>query len=215
MTTSHTTWYNYGQVPDVLCPTPITRPAADGPVDYPERIRLQQGQYIYAVAQLAHPPASQPCTSAVRVRVCDTSGRRSRADARIQTDRGVLCAGGRGEGVVHTGGTSRSPANGVGDATVHGDPIAGALWREMALLRGPEVRTPGGAGDELPAPLTVSDSPGCGAVVDRGRRHRRAPGCERRLTTNDEQGCHYTPLANASLTVPLPKLACGLRRPLR
>jgi hypothetical protein len=92
------------------------------------------------------------------------------------------------------------PPNGVGD----GGPEAMALWKEIGLL-GAEIRT---AAPLLitscPAALTIQASTGLWArslLVGADTIVLLAVNDQ---YYNDQQGCHYTPVANASLTVNLP-----------
>ncbi len=203
-------WYNYGQLPDVVASDPYYQARLrDALWNTPARIPLySKATYIYAVSQLAQ-SAAEPNPLHVVLYACeyvDTAMGRAFPFPTPQSKRievyYALAAGAKG--LSYWWYIPSTPANGVGDATVHGDPVAAALWKEMGLL-GAEARTA--------APILVTSCPATLAIQASEGLWARAllAGPDTLVLIavndqyyNDEQGCHYTPLGNAGLTVDLP-----------
>lgn len=199
-------WYNYGQVPDVLMTDPYYQNRLREALwFYPARIPLySKATYIYAVSQVAR-SSCEPHPLHVVLYSCEyvdtTTGDRfpfaPPACKRIEVYY-ALAAG--ATGMSYWWYLPGKPSNGLGAGTS----AALALWREIGLL-GAEIRTA--------APLLVTGCPAELNVQAGAGLWARSlvVGADTILLLvvndqyyNDEQGCHYTPVAGASLTVSLP-----------
>jgi len=198
-------WYNYGQLPDVLMTDPYYQVRLrEAYWTYPQRIPLySKATYIYAVSQLAN-ASCEPNPLHVVLYSCeykDSSGAvfpfPAPACKRIEVYY-ALAAGAKG--LSYWWYLPGRPSNGLGA----GSAAALALWREIGLL-GAEIRTA--------APLLVRSCPVPLAVQASAGLWVRSllSGTDTILLlvvndqyVNDEQGCHYTPVSGATLTMPLP-----------
>jgi len=199
-------WYNYGQVPDVLMTDPYYQNRLREALwFYPTRIPLySKAAYIYAVSRVAR-SSCEPNPLHVVLYSCEyvdtTTGQRfpfaPPACKRIEVYY-ALAAG--ATGLSYWWYLPGKPSNGLGAGT----PAALALWREIGLL-GAEIRTA--------APLLVLGCPAELSLQTSSGLWVRSlvAGTDALLLFvvndqyyNDEQGCHYTPVAGASLTVSLP-----------
>ena len=171
---------------------------------YPQRIPLyQKATYIYAVAQLAS-SSCEPNPLHMVLYSCewkDSSGAvfpfPTPQSKRIEV---YYALAGGAKGFSYWWWPAGKPSNGLGD----GGLAALALWKEIGLL-GNEIKTA--------APLLVTSHPvhlttqaSTGVWV-----RSLAVGTDTIILLavndqylNDEQGTHYTPVANASVTVTLP-----------
>jgi hypothetical protein len=199
-------WYNYGQVADVTMSDPYyqarLREALWGASS---RIPLySKATYVYAVAQVAQ-SSCEPNPLHIILYSCeyrDTDLGRTFPFPTPQSKRIEVyyALAGGAKGLSYWWYLPGTPSNGLGA----GSATALALWREIGLL-GAEVRTA--------APLLVAGCPaslpiqtGTGLWV---RSLLVGSNTVVLLAVNDqyyndEQGCHYTPVANASVTMTLP-----------
>ncbi len=198
-------WYNYGQVPDVFMTDPYYQARLrEACWSSPSRIPLyQKATYIYAVAQLAH-SSCEPNPLHMVLYSCqwkDASGAvfpfPTPQCKRIEV---YYALAGGAKGISYWWWPAGQPSNGLGD----GGLAALALWKEIGLL-GNEIRT---AAPLLVAsyPVTLTTQASTGLWV-----RSLAVGTNTIILlvvndqyTNDEQGTHYTPVANASVTATLP-----------
>lgn len=199
-------WYNYGQVPDVLMTDPYYQNRLREAIWYnPARIPLfSKATYIYAVSQIAK-SSCRPNPLHVVLYSCEyvdtTTGDRfpfaPPACKRIEVYY-ALAAG--TTGISYWWYLPGKPANGLGAGTA----AALALWREIGLL-GAEIRTA--------APLLTTGCPASLSIQPTAGLWVRSllVGSDTMILLtvndqyyNDQQGCHYTPVANASLAVSLP-----------
>lgn len=202
-------WYNYGHVPDVLMSDPYYQARLRTALwSKPTTIPLySKATYIYAVTQLAQ-SSGEPNPLHIVLYSCeyiDSSGEvfpfPTAESKRIEA---YYALAGGAKGLSYWWYIPGSPANGVGAATVRGDPDAAPLWREIGLL-GAEVRTAGPVlVTSCPVGLNVQTSPGLWARSLLARDDTLVLLAVNDNYHNDEGGCHYTPLTNASLTVDLP-----------
>ncbi|MGB9625863.1 MAG: immunoglobulin domain-containing protein, partial [Phycisphaerae bacterium] len=198
--------YNYGQVPDVLMIDPYYQVQLRLALwNYPERIPLySKATFIYAISQLAHSTCA-PNPLHVVLYSCEWVDNSPGVTFPFPTPESkrievyyALAGGARGLSYwwYLPGGNS----NGLGA----GGPEAEALWHEIGLL-GAEIRTAAPLlVTSCPAPLAIETSAGLWArslLVGADTVMLLAVNDQ---YSNDEEGCHYTPLADASLAVTLP-----------
>ncbi len=198
-------WYNYGQVPDVFMTDPYYQVRMrEAYWALPSRIPLyQKATYIYAVGQLAA-SSCMPNPLHMVLYSCewrDSSGAvfpfPTPESKRIEVYY-ALAAGAKG--ISYWWYLDGAPSNGLDAAT----PPALALWREIGLL-GAEIQTA--------APLLVTSAPVALPLQPGNGVWARALAVSNDTIIllavndqylNDEAGCHYTPVSNASVTVTLP-----------
>ena len=198
-------WYNYGLVPDVFMTDPYYQARMrEAYWYYPQRVPLyQKATYIYAVSQLAG-SSCEPNPLHVILYSCewkDSSGAvfpfPTPESKRIEV---YYALAGGAKGLAYWWFSPGQPSNGIGD----GSPAAQALWREIGLL-GNEIKTV--------APLLVTSCPVALTTQATSGVWVRAlaVGVDTLILMvvndqylNDEQGCHYTPVAGASVTATLP-----------
>ncbi len=198
-------YYNYAQVPDVFMTDPYYQVRMrEAYWYYPQRIPLyQKATYIYAVTQVAN-ASCEPNPLHVILYSCewrDSSGAvfafPTPESKRIEV---YYALAGGAKGLAYWWWPAGQPSNGLGD----GGPEALALWKEIGLL-GNEIKTA--------APLLVTSCPVTMPI-------QASPGVWVRALAvgtdtlvllavndqyiNDEAGCHYTPVANATVTPTLP-----------
>ncbi len=198
-------WYNYGNVPDVFMTNPYYQARMrEAYWTNPARIPLyQKATYIYAVTQLAN-SSCEPNPLHVLLYSCewkDSSGAvfpfAPPETKRLEV---YYALAGGAKGLAYWWYPPGQPSNGVGD----GSPAAQLLWREMGLL-GNEIKTA--------APLLVASHPISLAMQATTGVWVRALAIggdtlilvvlnEQHL--NNEQGCQYTPVADANVNVTLP-----------
>ena len=172
--------------------------------NYPERIPLySKATYIYAVSQVAQ-SAAEPNPLHIILYSCeynDGSGSvfpfAPPATKRIEVYY-ALAAGAKG--MAYWWFLPGNPSNGLGAAA----PAANALWREIGVL-GAEIRTA--------APLLVTSWPAAVTLQPSSGVWVRSlvAGTDSLVLllvndrySNDQAGCHYTNVPNATVTVTLP-----------
>jgi hypothetical protein len=198
-------WYNYGQVPDVFMTDPYYQARLRETYWIaPTQIPLyEKATYIYAVSQIAQSSCA-PNPLHVVLYSCeyiDPSGAifpfPTPESKRIEVYY-ALAAGAKG--FSYWWYLPGRPSNGLGD----GGPEAQALWREIGLL-GAELRTA--------APLLVTSCPSTMTTQATSGIWVRPllVGNDTVVLLvvnaqyyNDESGCHYTPVSNATVTLTLP-----------
>jgi len=199
-------WYNYGQVPDVLMTDPYYQNRLREALwYYPERIPLySKATYIYAVSQVAQ-SSSEPNPLHVVLYSCeyvdtDTGQRFPFAPPECKRIEVYYALAGGAKGMSYWWYKPGKPSNGLGAGT----PDALALWREIGLL-GAEIRTASPLlVTSCPVSLTIQASEGLwvrSLLVGTDTIVLLVVNDE---YYNDEQGCHYTPVAGANLAVTLP-----------
>ncbi|HSW44490.1 MAG TPA: immunoglobulin domain-containing protein [Phycisphaerae bacterium] len=199
-------WYNYGQVPDVMMSDPYYQVRLrEAYWSNPGRIPLyQKATFVYAVSQLAQ-SAAEPNPMHIILYSCEyrdaTTGQiwpfPTTQSKRIEVYY-ALAAGAKG--ISYWWYKPGYPSNGLGARTS----AALALWKETGLL-GAEIRTA--------APLLVTSCPAALTMQAGSGVWARSllVGADTfvLLVVNDnyynnQQGCQYAPVANASLSVTLP-----------
>jgi len=199
-------WYNYGQVPDVLMTDPYYQVQLRLALwHYTERIPLYtKATFIYAATQLAQ-SSCEPNPLHVVLYSCEwidnspgvTFPFPTPESKRIEV---YYALAGGAKGLSYWWFLPGGQSNGLGA----GGPEAEALWHEIGLL-GAEVRTAAPLlVTSTPAPLSIETSPGLWA-------RSLLVGTDTVILlvvndqySNDEEGCHYTPVTDANLTVTLP-----------
>lgn len=202
-------WYHYGQVPDVFATDPYYQARLRTALwSKPENIPLYtQADYIYAVSRTAQ-TACEPNPLHVILYACayvdatmGTFPFPTPECKRIEVYY-ALAAGARG--ISYWWYTPGSPARGVGAAMTQGDPAARALWTEMGLV-GAEARTAGPVLDiGTPIEMPLETSPGLWARAIVAGLDTIVLVAVNDQYANDQQGTHYTPLTDASISLDLP-----------
>jgi hypothetical protein len=198
-------YYNYGQLPDVMMSDPYYQVRLREALwNYPERIPLfSKATYIYAVSQVAQ-SAAEPNPLHIILYACeynDGSGSvfpfAPPETKRIEVYY-ALAAGAKG--MAYWWFLPGNPSNGLGAGTT----AANALWRQIGLL-GAEIRTA--------MPLLVTSWPAAVPLQAGAGVWARAllSGTDTLLLlvvndqySNDQAGCHYTNIPNATVTMTSP-----------
>lgn len=201
-------WYNYGQVADVMMSDPYYQARLREAYNNPSRIPLySKATYVYAVSEIAQASA-EPNPLHIVLYACEyvaSSGSSfpfpTPESKRIEV---YYALAGGAKGLSYWWYIPGSPSNGVGDGPKNGDAAANALWKEIGLL-GAEARTAGPVlVNSCPAPLSLSGSGGLWVRSLLAGTDTIVLICVNDQYTNDPQGCHYTPLSAASVTLTLP-----------
>lgn len=195
-------WYNYGQVPDVMMSDPYFQVRlANALWSDTNRIPLySKATYIYAVSQVAQ-SAAEPNPLHIILYSCEydhASGSvlpfAPPATKRMEVYY-ALAAGAKGMAYWWF-----RPPNGLEAGTA----AANALWREIGVL-GAEIRAAAPLlVTSCPAPVTLQPSTGVWARALLARADTLVLIVVNDQYYNDQAGCHYTPVSNATVTATLP-----------